>query len=335
MTAIEDVDKLMHQAYELIDSFQCEEALAVGEKLKEIGYSGAFEVMALAHQTMGETDKAISVLNEGLEKVPHVWVLWHLLGNLLSDKGEYTEAQHAYDMALACPGVNKPWVHYNIAVLLGRQGLYEDGLDRCLLVTGDDLRLARRTLSASLMNSLRRHEEAIGLAEEIIAEVSAAAEPSDEDMRSMATAYAELSRGLWEGRADRDGALDTARKALSLNKSDWLALRMLRDITARVSENSTWFKIVVEGRWHEAFEGEKDVPGFFSSYELVAESAEQCLEYIKEVEPPEVRDSLKLEQVEQLETCPGEPQGVYWRSGYAFFSTRKKPRKRSSKKKQA
>ncbi len=331
MAAIEDVEKLMNQAYELIDSFQCEEALAVGEKLKAVGYSGAFEVMALAHQTIGETDKAVAVLNEGLEKVPHVWVLWHLLGNLLSDKGEYAEAQHAYDMALACPGVNKPWVHYNIAVLLGRQGLYEDGLDHCLLVTGDDLQVARRTLSASLLNSLKRHDEAIGLAEEIIAEVSAAAEPTDDDMRNMATACAELSRGLWEGRADRDGALDTAKKALALNKSDWLALRMLREIFGRTSETSTWFKIVVEGRWHEPFEGEKAAAGFFSSYELVADNAEQCLEFIKEIEPPDVRESLKLEKVEQLESCPGQPQGVYWRSGYAFFSTRKKSRKRSGK----
>jgi tetratricopeptide (TPR) repeat protein len=331
MAAIEDVDKLMNQAYELLDSFQCEEALQVGEKLKTLGYSGAFEVMALAYQTLGETDKAIAVLNDGLEKVPHVWVLWHLLGNLLSDKGEYTEAQHAYDMALACPGVNKPWVHYNIAVLLGRQAKFEDALDRSLLVTGDDLGLARRTLTASLLNSLERHDEAITVAEEIISQVSAATDASDEDIRSMGTAYAELSRGLWEGRMDRQGATECANKALALNKSDWLALRMLRELKARNSDNSSWYKIVVEGRWHEPFEGEKVAPGFFSSYELVADSPELCLEMIKEIEPEEVRDSLKLEQVEQLESCPGEPQGVYWRSGYAFFSTRKKTRKRAGK----
>src|SRR4029434_7665765 len=331
MAAIEDVEKLMNQAYELIDSFQCEEALEIGEKLKTLGYSGAFEVMALAHQTLGETDKAIAVCNEGLEKVPHVWVLWHLLGNLLSDKGEYDEAQHAYDMALACPGVNKPWVNYHIAVLLGRQGGFADALDHSLLVTGDDLGLARRTLSASLLNSLERYDEAITAAEEVIAQVSAATDASDEDIRSMGTAYAELSRGLWEGRMDRQRATDSAHQALALNKSDWLPLRMLRVLQDRKSDNSNWYKIVVEGRWHEPFEGEKAAPGFFSSYELVADSPEQCLELIKEIEHEVVPESTKLEQVEQLESCPGEPQGVYWRSGYAFYSTRKKTRKRTGK----
>lgn len=335
MASVEEVEKLMDEAYGLIDSFQCEEALEVGEKLKQLGYSGAFEVMALAHQALGESDKAIAVLNEGLEKAPHVWVLWHLLGNLLSDKGEYAEAEHAYDMALACPTVNKSWVNYNLAVLRGRQGRYEEALETCLQATGDELRTAVRLLTASLLNSLARHDEAIQLAEEIIAEISARQEPSEEDMRSLGTAYAELSRGLYEGKDVRDLALETAYKALRFNKSDWLALKMIREIRNERAENSRWFKVVIEGRWNEPFEGQKELPGFFSSYELVAGSPAQCLDLVKEIEHEKVRDSLKVEQIEELDPAPGEPLGVYWRSGYAFFSTGEKPVKRTRKSKKS
>lgn len=335
MASVEEVERLMDQAYGLIDSFQCEEALEVGEKLKQLGYSGAFEVMALAHQALGEGDKAIAVLNEGLEKAPHVWVLWHLLGNLLSDKGEHTEAQHAYEMALACPTVNKSWVNYNLAVLRGRQGRYEEALDTCLHITSDELRTAVRLLTASLLNSLGRHDEAIQLAEEMIAEISAQEEPSEEDLRSLGTAYAELSRGLYEGKDVRDLALEAAFTALTFNKSDWLALKMIRDIRDRRVEDSRWFKVVIEGRWYEPFEGRKELPGFFSSYELVAGSREQCLDLIKEIEHEKVRDSLAVEQIETLEPAPGEPLGVYWRSGYAFFSTGKKAVKRTGKSKRS
>jgi tetratricopeptide (TPR) repeat protein len=291
--------------------------------------------MALAHQALGEGDKAIAVLNEGLEKAPHVWVLWHLLGNLLSDKGEYVEAQHAYDMALACPTVNESWVNYNLAVLRGRQGRYEEALDACLNVTGDELRTAVRLLTASLLNSLRRYDEAIQLAEEIIAEISYQEDPSEEDLRSLGTAYAELSRGLYEGKDVRDLALETALKALTFNKSDWLALKMVRDIRDRRAEDSRWFKVVIEGRWYEPFEGQNELPGFFSSYELVAGSPEQCLDLIKEIEHEKVIDSLEVEQIETLDPAPGELLGVYWRSGYAFFSTGKKSVKRTGKSKRS
>lgn len=50
-------------------------AIFVGNMLSLIRYSGGFEIKAQAHQMMGNTIKAIAILEYGLQKPPQAWVL--------------------------------------------------------------------------------------------------------------------------------------------------------------------------------------------------------------------------------------------------------------------
>ena len=151
MATTRKVQKLMEDAYELLDSYSCDEAVKIGLKLLKLGYSGAYEILALAYYRTGERQRAMETLNEGLKKAPDVWLLWQLIGNIYSDDGKYVEAHEAFARSLTCPGVDESWVRYNQAVALSRQERYLESLAQCLQVSNFELELDCITLTVSLL----------------------------------------------------------------------------------------------------------------------------------------------------------------------------------------
>ncbi len=77
---------------------------------------------------------------------------------------------------------------------------------------------------------------------------------------------------------------------------------------------------MIEGIWPEPFEGETIKPGFYTSYNVVAENIDQAFELIKRFEPDYVQDSLKIEESEILEDGYNEPIGIYSANTYSFFT---------------
>ena len=74
---------------------------------------------------------------------------------------------------------------------------------------------------------------------------------------------------------------------------------------------------MVEGEW--AWD-EGDGPlGFYTSYDVVADSVEEALRLLKRFEPREIRDSVRVESCEDVEARPDERKGVYRISGYSLF----------------
>ncbi len=77
---------------------------------------------------------------------------------------------------------------------------------------------------------------------------------------------------------------------------------------------------MVRGRWPEPFAGEAVPPGFFASYEVVAETPDEALKFILPFEPEVVRGTLVLEDCEVGESAANEPKGVYGApGGYTLF----------------
>ena len=58
--------------------------------------------------------------------------------------------------------------------------------------------------------------------------------------------------------------------------------------------------------------------GVLHDVSVVADDPEQALEFIREFEPPEIRDALKIEEVVELGSC-ADPKGVYWTTVYHFY----------------
>lgn len=314
------VDGLLEQAYSLIQQGDADQAIVVGNQLLEHKHARGFEIIALAYEQQGRAAEAVAVLREGVSKVPSAWPLWELLGNLFSDQEEYAEARTSYEKALACQNVDSDSVNYNFAILLKREGKPDEALKLAGRIAGEDLKNKVRVLRVSLLNAMRRHEDAVKAGAQLIEELLAQANLPDEDMQDLARAYAEVGRGHWEGKLDRQAAWEHAWKALEWDRADNSALWLVREIINRKSLQSKWYKLIVEGKWHFPLEADKPPPGFITTYEVVADSAEEALAFAQDLEPVEVRPTMKLDSHEDMGPFAENHQGVYWRSAYGFFN---------------
>ena len=60
--------------------------------------------------------------------------------------------------------------------------------------------------------------------------------------------------------------------------------------------------------------------GYFITYDVVAESPEHTIRWIKEFEHVEATHvALSVEESEILEARPNEPMGVYWCTGRLYY----------------
>ena len=59
---------------------------------------------------------------------------------------------------------------------------------------------------------------------------------------------------------------------------------------------------------------------FFATYDVVADSVEEALDFVRGLEPDGASRTLKVEESEELESRPMEPKGVYARTGRVLFS---------------
>ena len=314
-----DAQRLFAAALDCLERGDPKRALRLARNMDLLGFSGAFEIRALVHIDRSQPDRAIAVLRKGIDKAPDSWRLWELLGNLLSDSGRFDEAQTSYERSLACPDTDRSTILYNSAIAYARQGLFERSLERLSGVSASELAINASLLEASLLTSLKRTDEAIVIARQVIARLTdpaARQETADEDL---AAAYSELARAHWEGRCDASEALKTAWKALERGRRNFLAMRIVREARGRRSPRTRRWHCLMKGRWFEPFEGESLIPGFFRNYEVLAESPLECLEFVREFEPDLVRDTLEIESIKAVEDCPDEPRGLVAAEGYMFW----------------
>lgn len=319
MTDKQVLDQILEQAYGLIQQGEAEQAISLGNQLLEHRHARGFEVIALAYEQQGKPDEAIGVLKDGVSKVPAAWPLWELLGNLHSDQDSQGQARDCYNKALNCPGSDKDSINYNIAIMLKREGKFQEAHEICNQIGADDLKNKAKTLRIALLNGMNQYDEAITYANSVIADILGQQDLPDEDMQDLARAYAELGRSHWEGRYDRQAAWESAWKSLEWDRSDNSALWLVREIIGRKSQLSKWYKLVIEGKWHFPLEQSKETPNFLTTYEVVADSPEDALQFAQDLEPVEVRPTMRIDSTEDMGQFPDNQQGVYWRSAYGFF----------------
>jgi tetratricopeptide (TPR) repeat protein len=152
-----EAEALMDRGWELLRRNKPREALKVGRRLQAMRYSGGFEMQALALSDLRRQREAIAVLEEGVETVPDIWLLWQLLGNFRSDEGDYEGAFAAYDKALACD-CDPTEVQYNYANALIRAGRWTEALERLESLSDADLEEADPPLAGYIVD---RHEDAL------------------------------------------------------------------------------------------------------------------------------------------------------------------------------
>jgi tetratricopeptide (TPR) repeat protein len=313
-----DPEELIKEAYAALDDDELPRALEISGKLIEARYARGFEIMALALEKQDRYEDAIDVLRKGVMAVPDAYPLWELMGNLYAKEKDFSKAETAYVTALACPGSSTASVSYNMAVMLRQSGNPEHALSIVNEIRSPGLAVRVKTLRVSLLNSLKRYDEASQLANALVSEIMAQEELGDEDMKDLAQVYAELGRSIYLGSGNKQGAFESAWKALEWERSEPTALWLVRELIGRKSAESRWFRFEVEGNWYFPLEQGKSPPKFKVTYDIVADNVDEAMMFAKHLEPPEIRDSMQIKAVSDRGSHANFTQGLYWRSPYNF-----------------
>lgn len=310
--------ELMDKGYGYLRSNEIGRAKKVAKKLLNMHFSGGYEIMAHAYEYEGNRQKALQTLKEGVRNVPQVWVLWLQLGNLQSDLGMHENAMKSYERALKCPGAQSDSIAYNQAISLHRQERHDEALAKLDTLLDEELALPKAGLTCTILNAAGRHAEVIETGGNWLANRAAIA-PSDKHSFEIATLHVEVAIAFMKGKSDNQSAMSHIHNALWFDKTHTAALRMMRELNNQESAAARHYWIIARGTWSSPLEESEELPSFYSTYEVVADSPDDALEYIRQLEPDDVRDCMAVEEWKELEACPDMLKGVYTRTGYCFF----------------
>ncbi|HEX6902694.1 MAG TPA: hypothetical protein VF789_23450 [Thermoanaerobaculia bacterium] len=306
------VEKLSQKGYELIDAEEFDRALEVAEELERLRYSAAFEIAALAHAGKGDLAAAVRALERGVEKAPDVWLNWQLLGNYRSDLGMIAEAAEAYERALECPDVSRSSIRLNQAILANRTGDHAAALHLAGEVDDPETAVWAAALRVDSLTALGRREEAERLGLQILSE---AGEEADADpLCNVALNIARIRLDRGEPRPD---VRVFAVQQLERNPGHNDLLALIRDIDGLYSETAQHYRLLIRGQIPEDHPMAGEAKGFYSNWQVLADSPEEALEFIRAIDRPAA--PLSLEQWEAAEPRPQDPKGVYWRSGRVYY----------------
>ncbi|MEZ4489455.1 MAG: hypothetical protein R3F51_17855 [Cyanobacteriota/Melainabacteria group bacterium] len=320
-----EAEKLFEKARSCLDNYQLDEAIELGNELLSMNFSGGFEILALAFQQQNEFERAIEILETGVEQCPDLWLLWQLLGNMHSYQKNYAEAYSAYERALACPDAWKDSVMLNKAIALSREGDYQASEEALPDLENSNLAIEILSVRLANLNALEewykvmQYEPVVGSYVQEVFRQGDGDQINASDLGFVSSILADLAYAYLQHGDAIERAKESARLSLNLNRQCARALQVVREIRNEKSDDAVAFRVIVEGRWPEKMEDDDRELGFFSTYEVVASSTEEALEYIKEIESKDLVATLSLDEAEELAPEPSLTKGVYWRSGYNLF----------------
>ncbi len=314
----EDIQRLIFEGFGALEIADYERALRAARELHDAGHTAAYEIEARSLWEMEDHDRAIRVLQRGVEAVPDQFVLWDYLGSYLSDERRYEEALQAYYSSRDCPDAVPEAVDFNIAIVYQRQDRHERALAllETISATGSIPNEVIESAKAHSLNESGKHADAMTRAAACLSQIK---EDDDIDPEAVSRIMSEHAFALFV-MGIHEAAYVEAYEAIGLDKSNERAAWLIREIADERSERAKMWRVVIEGKWAEPFEDSDKDYGFLANYMVVADNSEEALDYIREFEPDEVRFTLKISSAVDLEPKPDAPKGVYEATAaYQFF----------------
>ena len=314
----EEMQKLIFEGFGALEIADFERALRAARELHNYDHTAAYEIEARARWEMGDHDRAIDVLKEGVDVAPELFILWDYLASFLSDEDRFDEALQAYYRSRECVDAPVDAIDFNIAIVYQRQGRHERALALLDTIAPSET-LPKEIIDSAKAHSLNdtgKHADALTLT---AASLSSIQEDDEVDPEAVATIMSEHAYALWV-LGIHEAAYEEAFEAIALDKSNERAAWLIREIADEKSETAKGWRIVVEGRWPQPFEDSDKDYGFYANYTVVADTPEEALEYIRAFEPEELRFTLKINSAVDLEPQADAPKGVYDAiAAYQFF----------------
>ncbi|MBM4383338.1 MAG: hypothetical protein FJ091_08185 [Deltaproteobacteria bacterium] len=311
----QQVETLADRGFALLEEGEFKKALTVATQLKELRWSGGFEIEARAHAGLGDLARATACLESGVEVAPDAWANWQLLGSYRSDRGDFIGAEVAYTRALSCPGADQDAITLNRAILATRQADPERALRLASEVRHPDL--AARTISVRM-----RALELSGKTREALAIGVDATRPdagiSPDDVRMLVSRVVHLRLVLGDNRLEIRTFL---RRHWSPDIDSAHLLAAFRELDGvEANEHCGYFYLLVQARLLPGHPEATHAEGYFARFHAVAPSAKEALPFVARL--LDERAELRVSESERLEARSQGFQGVYWSApGRTYFET--------------
>lgn len=319
----EDAPEIADRAFEALNSYDLETAQELALQLEKLHFSAYFEIQALIHLKQDDPVAAIEILREGVSKAAAAWPLWELLGNCLSDNGDFDEALTCYTrgLELDIDEEAKASLQFNLATVLSRMGKHSEAWAAGAEIS-DEVLQEYPALRWHVEGLRLRTLAALGQCQQVIERANhledEAANEEDEDNDN-----AEVRAIFWEqgGRAllqcgEVERAYQWAREALNEKRTHAGALQLLRDATPDLPQASRYFQVLLEG---DALFEDGEEMGFITSYEIVARVAEEAEQLALQMEAPRWETPVHVMECEFQGESESQSIGIFHIGGYGFF----------------
>ncbi len=310
----EQVLQLMESGFESLEALDYDHAIKIGKMLKKLRHSSAFEIIALAYAGKGRPRKAIKVLEYCVNRAPKAWRIWRLLGNFHSDQGNYQKAHEAYARAIDCPNSYESSVVLSKAIAFEKEGNIDQALIIIDQIVDEELVYHAGAVKLRVLDMAGRREEAAAIAEQLLRDIPDVGLAADVHAHLLALA----GQALWTWKQDRERSMKLAMDAIELNRTEPVAMWLIREIMGLRSLDSNVYELVVEGEIMASVDAPSDSPGFAINCSVVAQTPDEALSFIRVFEPEEVRNTLKITSSKITKRKTDQPKGVYAISDYHF-----------------
>lgn len=307
----EEIDQLSHQAWTLIGEEAYDEARQLGQQMVDADEEAGYRILAMIHAAQDESEAALQLIQRGVAHMPQSWQMRLLLGNLLSDAGDFEQAMQAFDQASKLPEAELHWIQINQAVVHGRRGEIDQALNLLQQVDHHEAINEAFEIQLGLLDSVGRHDLIIDLAEEDLDLLQAP--ETEAEAGTLSRILSHIASAYWYEDYDGDEVEHYLRQAIAFDRTNPDALYLLREQDPIFSDQSQVFSMLVKGVIFESDEqGLEQQVEFITSYEVVADDEEEALDLIRRFEITEIDpNSLQVEAIEPRPNEDEEPKGVY------------------------
>ncbi|RMG27063.1 MAG: hypothetical protein D6730_07950 [Bacteroidetes bacterium] len=308
-------ESLIQQAWAQLEEGDSQPARELGEQLIAAGKQVGYLLKAASLEQEEDWEAAIRILSAGTEAHPGSWELWLSLGNMQVNLENWEAALAAYGRAAACPQAASGIIELHKAVAYTRMLDFDQALNTLQALVGSEVRNSAFLQKIELLHQLGHHKLILELVEE---ELESLAVPEDEEeAREMSRICSCIASACWYEEESEEMIQHYLKQAIEYDRTNPENLLLLREMAADFSDQARLYELLLKGKWQE--EEGRQASEFFCAYEVVADSQEEALAYIRAYEPePILKDSLEIVEVDTSEAEEDEPKGIYVVTDLAF-----------------
>lgn len=311
----DSIEELMNAGFAALTEENYDDAIRIGRQLIAMHHSSGFEIAGLAYQRQGKISEALELLEEGVNKAAPVWVLWKLLGDSYSDAERFEDAENAYQTALTKNKADADLIHLNRGIAFHRQEKWDDAENALFPVKSKGLR--RRALAELIHIAANAGKPAVA-AERALALINQRpCEGEETSSHETSSVLSAVALGLLHGK-DLVRAKEYALLAAELNPANSEALWIVRKIHGKPARNAVGFALILNGVLDEDV-NDKKKPPFLRTIQVAAPDIDSALDYAREFFPENLRQTLRVDEVNEFDASEIQLEGVHSVSGYFIY----------------